>query len=219
MFIPGGHSPLVDLAHDATLHALAARHDAAGKVIAAVCHGPAALVHARRANGQPFFQGRRITGFTNAEKFLALLKNVVPFPQQDETKISGVNFHSALLPMRSHCKQDCHLITGQNPNTSEAVAKALVEAPRWALSRETRAPARRRWRLGTGSARAAGPPAPCRGTRSVACGASLTGGALGLSANLQNGKDLDVRTDGENGNRKQTNLLLQATCRARPSSA
>ena len=48
IFIPGGHGPMVDLANDTTLHALVARHDAAGKLIAAVCHGPAALVNARR---------------------------------------------------------------------------------------------------------------------------------------------------------------------------
>lgn len=128
VFIPGGHGPMVDLASDATLHALVARHDAAGKVIAAVCHGPAALVQARRADGQPFFQGRRATGFTNAEEFLARLKDVVPFLLEDEMKASGADFHSALLPMLSHVEEDGNLITGQNPNSSEAVAEALVAA-------------------------------------------------------------------------------------------
>lgn len=128
IFIPGGHGPMVDLARDATLHALVARHDAAGKVIAAVCHGPAALVHARRADGQPFFQGRRATGFTNAEEYLARLKDVVPFLLEDEMDAAGADFHSALLPMLSHVEQDGNLITGQNPNSSDAVAKALVAA-------------------------------------------------------------------------------------------
>ena len=45
IFIPGGHGPMVDLAHDKILHHMLARHDASGKLIAAVCHGPAALVH------------------------------------------------------------------------------------------------------------------------------------------------------------------------------
>ncbi|WP_457444086.1 type 1 glutamine amidotransferase domain-containing protein [Roseateles sp. P5_E4] len=128
VFIPGGHGPMMDLAKDATLHTLVARHDAAGKVIAAVCHGPAALVHARRADGQPFFQGRRATGFTNAEEFLARLKAVVPFLLEDEMKASGADFHSALLPLLSHVEEDGNLITGQNPNSSEAVGKALVAA-------------------------------------------------------------------------------------------
>ena len=130
VFIPGGHGPMVDLAHDDTLHALVARHDAAGKVIAAVCHGPAALVHATRADGRPFFEGRRATGFTNAEEFLARLKDVVPFLLEDAMKASGADFHSALLPLLSHVEQDGHVITGQNPHSSDAVAKALVAALR-----------------------------------------------------------------------------------------
>lgn len=82
----------------------------------------------RRAGGQPFFSGRRATGFTNAEEFLARLKDVVPFLLEDEMKASGADFHSALLPLLSHVEQDGDLITGQNPHSSEAVAKALVEA-------------------------------------------------------------------------------------------
>ena len=128
IFIPGGHGPMMDLDRHATVHELVARHDAVGKVIAAVCHGPAALVHAKRADGQPFFNGRRATGFTNAEEFLARLKDVVPFLLEDEMKASGADFHSALLPLLSHVEQDGNLITGQNPNSSEAVAKALVAA-------------------------------------------------------------------------------------------
>jgi putative intracellular protease/amidase len=128
VFIPGGHGPMVDLANDATLHTLVARHDAAGKVIAAVCHGPAALVHAQRSNGEPFFKGRRATGFTNTEERLAGLKDVVPFLLEDAMKEAGADFHSALLPMLSHVERDGNLLTGQNPNSSEAIAKLMVKA-------------------------------------------------------------------------------------------
>lgn len=128
VFIPGGHGPMVDLAHDATLHALLARHDTAGKLIAAVCHGPAALVHATRGDGEPFFKGRRATGFTNTEERLAGLKDVVPFLLEDAMKGSGADFHSALLPMLNHIEHDGNLLTGQNPQSSGALAKKLVEA-------------------------------------------------------------------------------------------
>ncbi|MEO6897697.1 MAG: type 1 glutamine amidotransferase domain-containing protein [Caldimonas sp.] len=127
VFIPGGHGPMIDLAHDATLHALVARHDGAGKLIASVCHGPASLVHAKRASGEPFLQGRRATGFTNTEERLAGLKDVVPFLLEDAMKASGADFHSSLVPMLSHIERDGNLLTGQNPNSSEALAKAMVE--------------------------------------------------------------------------------------------
>lgn len=128
VFIPGGHGPMVDLAHDATLHALLARHDQAGKLIASVCHGPAALVHAKRASGEPFLNGRRATGFTNTEERLSGLTDVVPFLLEDAMKSAGADFHSALLPMLSHIERDGNLLTGQNPNSSAALAEKLVEA-------------------------------------------------------------------------------------------
>lgn len=128
LFIPGGHGPLVDLAHDEVLHDMLARHDAGGKLIAAVCHGPAALVHARRAGGAPFLEGRRATGFTNTEERLAGLHDEVPFLLEDAMKSQGADFHSALLPLMSHVEHDGNLLTGQNPPSSEAIAKALVGA-------------------------------------------------------------------------------------------
>lgn len=128
IFIPGGHGPMVDLAHDAVLHGLVARHDAAGKLIAAVCHGPAALVYAQRADGTPFFQGRRATGFTDTEERLAGLHDKVPFLLEDTMKSKGARFHSAMLPMLSHVEHDGNLLTGQNPRSSEAIAKAMVAA-------------------------------------------------------------------------------------------
>ncbi len=39
IFIPGGHGPMVDLAHDSSLHQLLADFDREGKLIAAICHG------------------------------------------------------------------------------------------------------------------------------------------------------------------------------------
>jgi len=128
IFIPGGHGPLVDLAHDKVLHDMVARHDAGGKLIAAVCHGPAALVYAQRADGAPFFEGRRATGFTNAEERLAGLHDEVPFLLEDVMKSRGADFHSALMPMLSHIEHDGNLLTGQNPRSSEAIAKAMIGA-------------------------------------------------------------------------------------------
>ena len=134
IFIPGGHGPMVDLAHDAVLHELLARHDADGKLVAAVCHGPAALVHAHRADGAPFLAGRRATGFTNTEERLAGLHDEVPFLLEDAMKSQGADFHSALLPMLSHVEHDGNLLTGQNPRSSEAIADAMVRALRRAMT-------------------------------------------------------------------------------------
>ncbi|MBB3194046.1 type 1 glutamine amidotransferase domain-containing protein [Roseateles terrae] len=128
IFLPGGHGPLVDLVTDATLQEMLSRQDADGKLIAAVCHGPAGLLHVRRRDGSPLLKGRRVTGFTNMEERLAGLHGEVPFLLEDAMKDQGADFHSALLPMLSHVERDGHLITGQNPKSSEAIGKAMVEA-------------------------------------------------------------------------------------------
>lgn len=128
IFLPGGHGPLVDLATDTTLQEMLSRQDAEGKLIAAVCHGPAGLLHVRRRDGSPLLKGRRVTGFTNMEERLAGLHDKVPFLLEDEMKAQGGDYHSALLPMLSHVERDGHLITGQNPRSSEAIGEAMVEA-------------------------------------------------------------------------------------------
>jgi putative intracellular protease/amidase len=40
----------------------------AGKIISAVCHGPAGLVLAKGADGAPLIKGKKVTGFTNTEE-------------------------------------------------------------------------------------------------------------------------------------------------------
>lgn len=128
VFLPGGHGPLVDLVGDATLHALLARHDAEGRLIAAVCHGPAALLRATGRHGQPLLKGRRATGFSNAEERLSGLHDTVPFLLQDAMKDAGADYRAAPQPFHSHVEQDGHLLTGQNPQSSAALGDALVRA-------------------------------------------------------------------------------------------
>lgn len=40
----------------------------AGKVVAAVCHGPAGLVGATLSNGQPLVAGKHVNAFTDSEE-------------------------------------------------------------------------------------------------------------------------------------------------------
>ncbi|MGZ3389467.1 MAG: type 1 glutamine amidotransferase domain-containing protein [Isosphaeraceae bacterium] len=128
VFIPGSHGPMVDLVNDQQLQRLLAAFDRDGKMVAAVCHGPAALLNVRNAAGEPLVKGRKVTGFTNVEERLVLLHSVVPFLLEDALKERGANFESALLPFFSHVVRDENLITGQNPASSTKVAEELLAA-------------------------------------------------------------------------------------------
>lgn len=126
VFYPGGHGPLWDLAEDRHSIALIETMYAAGKPVAAVCHAPAVLRHATGPDGYPMVRGKSVTGFSNTEEDAVQLSNVVPFMLEDELKAKGANYSRA-DDWQPHSVTDDNLITGQNPASSELVAKAMLE--------------------------------------------------------------------------------------------
>lgn len=68
----------------------------------------------------------KITGFTNSEEAAVGLTEVVPFLLEDELKNKG-GIYSNKEDWASYVVKDGMLITGQNPASSEATAKALVK--------------------------------------------------------------------------------------------
>ncbi|MCY1198314.1 Molecular chaperone Hsp31 and glyoxalase 3 [compost metagenome] len=126
VFYPGGHGPLWDLAEDPKSVSLIETMLAAGKPVAAVCHAPGVLRHAKTADGNPLVQGRQVTGFSNAEEAAVQLSDVVPFLVEDELKQLG-GLYSSGPDWQPHVVGDGLLITGQNPASSVGVAEALLE--------------------------------------------------------------------------------------------
>lgn len=126
LFYPGGHGPMWDLAQDPVNAALLLAFVAQRKPVAAVCHGPAALLAARDGQGRTIFEGRRVTGFSNAEERAVGLDEVVPFLLQDRL-VAGGGIYSCAPPFTPHREIDDGLITGQNPASALLVAQGLVE--------------------------------------------------------------------------------------------
>ena len=125
VFYPGGHGPLWDLAEDRHSIGLIEAMYAGGKPVAAVCHGPAAFRSARAPDGSPLVRGKSVTGFSDTEESAAGLTEVVPFLVEDMLKENGGEYSKA-PDWQSHAVMDRNLITGQNPASSEATAKALL---------------------------------------------------------------------------------------------
>lgn len=67
-----------------------------------------------------------MTGFSNSEEQAVQLTNVVPFLIEDEFKRLGGLYEKG-PDWQPHVVGDGHLITGQNPASSAAVAKALLQ--------------------------------------------------------------------------------------------
>ncbi len=125
VFYPGGHGPLWDLAGDADSIALVESHHAAGKPVAFVCHAPGVLRDVKDANGEPLVKGKQVTGFTNSEEEAVGLTDVVPFLVEDMLKRNGGHYEKK-SDWATHVITDGHLVTGQNPASSEAAAEAVL---------------------------------------------------------------------------------------------
>lgn len=125
VFYPGGHGPLWDLAESNDSIALIESFERAGKPIGFVCHAPGALRHVRAADGQPLVKGRRVTGFANSEEAAVELTDIVPFLIEDEFKAQG-GLYERGPDWMPYIVSDGRLVTGQNPASSEGVARALL---------------------------------------------------------------------------------------------
>ena len=125
LFYPGGHGPLWDLAEDKNSIALIETMHAQGKPVSAVCHAPGVFRHARSPDGSPLVRGKSVTGFSNSEESAVGLTDVVPFLVEDELRKKGGNYSKG-ADWQSYFVRDGNLTTGQNPASSEAVAKAVL---------------------------------------------------------------------------------------------
>ncbi|WP_313684418.1 MULTISPECIES: type 1 glutamine amidotransferase domain-containing protein [unclassified Pantoea] len=125
VFYPGGHGPLWDLAESATSIQLIESFERSGKPIGFVCHAPGALRHVKAANGEPLVKGKQVTGFTNSEEAAVELTDVVPFLIEDVFIAQGAKYQKGADWM-PFVVEDGNLVTGQNPASSEDVAKRLL---------------------------------------------------------------------------------------------
>lgn len=125
IFYPGGHGPLWDLTNDQISIGLIESFFKAGKPVGAVCHAPAVLLNAKTMDGEPLVKGRKVAGFTNEEEDAVGLTNIVPFLLEDALKAKGGAYES-VASWAPFAVEDGHLITGQNPASSEAVAEKIL---------------------------------------------------------------------------------------------
>ncbi|MFD5792019.1 type 1 glutamine amidotransferase domain-containing protein [Streptomyces diastatochromogenes] len=126
VFYPGGHGPMEDLAVDADSGRLLTAALDSGKPLAVVCHGPAALLAAVRADGSNAFAGYRVAAFTNEEETQGGLAERAKWLLQDRLTEAGVDVQVA-EPWAPYVVVDRNLVTGQNPASSAPVAEELLK--------------------------------------------------------------------------------------------
>lgn len=127
IYLTGGHGTMFDFPACPDLARLILRLEDEGRVVSAVCHGPAGFLGVQRADGTPYVKGRKVTGFSWPEEKLAGRADAVPFRLDEELKKQGATYSKALRPMAAKVVVDGRLVTGQNPTSAQDVAKAVVK--------------------------------------------------------------------------------------------
>lgn len=107
---------------------------AAGKPVAAVCHGPAVLIHATAPSGVPLIDGAEVTGFSNTEEGQVQLSSFMPFMLETELQNKSGKYVKADEPWGAKVVVSQvagfggPLITGQNPASATGVGEAILAA-------------------------------------------------------------------------------------------
>ena len=127
VFFPGGHGTMFDFPHSREVAELVSHYMAQGRPVAAVCHGPAALIKAKYPSGIAVVKGRKLTAFSNEEERAVRLDALMPFLLED--KLRDLDAEVQVAPRwQPHVVVDGNLITGQNPQSSLKTAEALLQA-------------------------------------------------------------------------------------------
>ena len=94
--------------------------------MAAVCHGPNALASLKTPDGRPLVKDKNVTGFSSDEEEMVGLTGKVPFVIETEFKRLEGKYTKGQA-WTSHAEADGRLITGQNPQSSEAEADLVIQ--------------------------------------------------------------------------------------------
>ncbi|MER6944648.1 type 1 glutamine amidotransferase domain-containing protein [Nonomuraea sp. NPDC000554] len=122
----GGHGTMWDFPDDPDVRRLGREIYERGGVVAAVCHGPSALVNLTLSDGSHLVAGKRVAAFTNAEEKAAGLTEVVPFLLADALTERGAR-HEPAGDFQAQVVVDGRLATGQNPASAAPLAKRVLE--------------------------------------------------------------------------------------------
>lgn len=126
VFFAGGHGTMWDFPDHPEVDRVGEAVHARGGVVGAVCHGPAALVGMKGVDGEPLVKGLAVTGFTNSEEEAVELTEAMPFLLETRLRELGARFDGA-ADFAANVAVGERVVTGQNPASAEAAARAVVE--------------------------------------------------------------------------------------------
>lgn len=127
IFFAGGHGAMWDFPNSKAIQNVTAKIYENGGAVGAVCHGPAALVNVKLADGSHLIDGKKTAVFTNSEEKAVHLTDTVPFLLQSAFEKAGAKVIPA-KDFSENAVRDGRLVTGQNPASARKAAQLLLEA-------------------------------------------------------------------------------------------
>lgn len=125
IFLAGGHGAMFDFPGEPDIQNIMAYFKDNGRIISAVCHGPAAFADAKTKDGKYLVDGVKLTAFTNEEEDSVNLSEDMPFMLQTKLEENGAGFVKGTAG-EEHVVSSGNFVTGQNPASSQAVAEAVI---------------------------------------------------------------------------------------------
>ena len=125
IFYAGGYGVMWDFPDNTELAEIARKIYEAGGIVAAVCHGPCALLNIKLSNGKYLIEGKKINSFTDDEERAVKLENVMPFLLETKIREREAIFENSDL-WSEHVTVDQRIVTGQNPYSAKAVGEAIL---------------------------------------------------------------------------------------------
>ena len=124
IFYAGGHGAVWDFPTSPAVQRVTREVYENGAIVAAVCHGPAALVNVTLADGSYLVAGRKVSAFTDDEERAVKLDKVVPFLLASTLSQRGAQ-HQPAPDWTAKTVVDGRLVTGQNPQSATGTAEAV----------------------------------------------------------------------------------------------
>ena len=127
IYFAGGKGAMFDFPKNESLKEILKNYYESGKVIGAVCHGPAALVDVPLSNGKYLLDQKQVCSFTNQEELFLIsdAKEIFPFLLQDKLIENGAVFKEGFQYL-NNVTEDGNLITGQNPWSTWTLAESMI---------------------------------------------------------------------------------------------
>ncbi|MGD1945525.1 MAG: type 1 glutamine amidotransferase domain-containing protein [Croceivirga sp.] len=129
IYYSGGGAAMFGVADNKQLNTIAEAIFEQNGIISAVCHGTAGIVNLKGRDGQPLYQNKNISGYPDLfENVDAAYFKTFPFSIEEKIRENKGNFKYSSQRNANFFIIDGNFITGQDPSSTQSVAKEVVQA-------------------------------------------------------------------------------------------